>query len=146
MTLPPPGAVWQYGGPQEGIALTMQTALGGGAQFTPRVEIDGYVTAVPWGRSVLPVPPGRHHVHVHIPAPLQPRMGAADAVVDVYPGQVTELWYTLPALFGWRATLVPGVPGAAPPTRVGPRLILLGIPVLVLLVVLFAVFLMVVAL
>lgn len=49
-----------------------------------------------WGRTVLPASPGRHHVHVHIPYIVPPRLGPADTIVDVYPGQLAALEYRAP--------------------------------------------------
>ncbi len=63
----------------------------------PWISIDGYqVPATVWGRNVLPVAPGRHQVHVHTPYFLPPRVGPADATVDVASGQTVELEYRSP--------------------------------------------------
>ena len=49
-----------------------------------------------WGRTHLPARPGQHHVHVHVPYFLPPKLGPADATADVRPGQVAELEYKAP--------------------------------------------------
>ncbi len=68
------------------------------ALFKPKIVVDGYETpSSGWGRTLVPVQPGQHHVHVHIPCWLPPRIGPADAVVvDAYPGAVTEIDYKAP--------------------------------------------------
>jgi hypothetical protein len=63
----------------------------------PKIAVDGQETqASGWGRTHLPARPGQHHVHVHVPYFLPPKMGPADATVDVRPGQLTELEYKAP--------------------------------------------------
>ncbi|WP_242660692.1 hypothetical protein [Mycobacterium kubicae] len=89
----------QYGRPPQGLAVTthfspLSFML---ALFKPKVLIDGYETPVTgWGRTVLPVAPGQHRVHVHVPYLLPAQIGAADTVVDVYPGRLVELEYKAP--------------------------------------------------
>jgi hypothetical protein len=85
-----------YAQPTEGIALTTRSFPP--TPLKPKVLIDGYeIPSARWGRTFLPARPGQHHVHVHIPHWLWPRrMGPADAVVDVYPGRLTELEYKAP--------------------------------------------------
>ncbi len=88
-----------YGQPSEGIAVTTQYFPLGFmlALFKPKILVDGYeMPPAGWGRTVLPARPGRHHVHVHVPYWLPPRIGPADAVVEVYPGRVAELEYKAP--------------------------------------------------
>jgi hypothetical protein len=63
----------------------------------PKIAVDGQETqASGWGRTHLPARPGQHHVHVHVPYFLPPKMGPADATVFVRPGQLTELEYKAP--------------------------------------------------
>ncbi|MED5815478.1 hypothetical protein VST63_24225 [Mycolicibacterium sp. 050232] len=64
----------------------------------PRFILNGQaVPSAGWGRTVLPVLPGRHFLHIEIP----PRWfgsarGLADTVIDVYPGSSVELEYLAP--------------------------------------------------
>ncbi len=65
--------------------------------FKPKIAVDGQETQVAaWGRTVLPARPGQHHVHVHVPYFLPPKLGQADATADVRPGQLAELEYKAP--------------------------------------------------
>jgi hypothetical protein len=66
--------------------------------FKPVVAIDGRPVQSAWGRTVVPVPPGQHHVHAHVPYLLPPRVGPADTVVTVHPGQVVEVEYRAPMI------------------------------------------------
>jgi hypothetical protein len=64
----------------------------------PVIEVDGYPGPQGrWGRTVLPVAPGQHQVHVHTPYFLPSRVGPADVTVPVAPGQTVELEYRAPA-------------------------------------------------
>jgi hypothetical protein len=64
----------------------------------PNVTVDGYqVPQNSWGRTVIPVAPGQHAVHVHTPYFLPPKVGPADTVVPVGPGQTVEVEYRAPA-------------------------------------------------
>ncbi|HKT03893.1 MAG TPA: hypothetical protein VJT31_30550 [Rugosimonospora sp.] len=62
-----------------------------------------------WGRTVIPVPPGQHQLHVHTPYFLPPQLGPADLTVPVAPGQTVELEYRAPAF-----AFSPGALGAPP--------------------------------
>ncbi|RDH76707.1 hypothetical protein DVS77_20390 [Mycolicibacterium moriokaense] len=65
--------------------------------FKPKIAVDGQEMPVSgWGRTHLPARPGQHHVHVHVPYFLPPKLGQADATADVRPGQVAELEYKAP--------------------------------------------------
>ncbi len=76
--------------------------------FKPVVAINGYpVPYVAWGRAVIPAPPGRHHVHVHVPTWFPAQWGAADATVDVYPGRYAEVEYRAPAFWFGPGSLGP---------------------------------------
>jgi hypothetical protein len=66
--------------------------------FKPQLQLNGYDVGRAWGRVVVPVPPGRHHVHVHVPYLIPPRIGVADLPVVVHPGQVLELEYRAPMI------------------------------------------------
>lgn len=37
------------------------------AGFRPRATINGYEVPLNWGENVLPAPPGRHEIRVHVP-------------------------------------------------------------------------------
>jgi len=68
------------------------------ALFKPYLTVNGHRVPAGWGRTVVPVPPGQHHVHVHVPYLLPPRIGTAETVVPVHPGQVVEVEYRAPAI------------------------------------------------
>ena len=88
MTYPP-----QQGQPGSAIALTARfLPLAFFFSFVkPVIEINGYRVPAVWGRNMVPVPPGRHQVHVHTPYFLPSQVGPADVTVDVAPGQLVEL-------------------------------------------------------
>ena len=46
----------------------------------------------------VPVAPGHHHVHVHVPYVLPSRIGSADLAVTTAPGQSVELEYRAPMI------------------------------------------------
>jgi len=99
------------------------------ALFKPYLAINGQPVPAVWGRTVVPVPPGQYHVHAHVPYLLPPRVGTADTVVVVHPGQVVELEYRAPAI-GWLG----GALGPAPQQHRGlPAAIALLVVPLVLL-------------
>ena len=93
----------QYGQqPQSAIAVTtkyhwMTFVLG---LTKPFVAINGHRVPAAWGRTVIPVPPGQHGVHVHVPYILPPQIGVAETHVPVQAGQVVEVEYRAPAI-GW---------------------------------------------
>ncbi|MFY9917794.1 MAG: hypothetical protein WAL26_05280 [Mycobacterium sp.] len=100
---PAPQQPWQqpqpYGQPGEGIVVNTQFFPLAWVLFfiKPKIAVDGQeMPASAWGRTHLPARPGQHHVHVHVPYFLPPKMGPADATVDVRPGQVAELEYKAP--------------------------------------------------
>jgi hypothetical protein len=65
--------------------------------FKPKIALDGQEMPVSgWGRTHLPARPGQHHVQVHVPYFLPPKLGPAETAVDVRPGQVAELEYKAP--------------------------------------------------
>jgi hypothetical protein len=64
----------------------------------PNVTIDGYQVPAVWGRNTIPVAPGRHQLHVHTPYFLPSRVGPADTVIDLAPGQTLELEYRAPVV------------------------------------------------
>jgi len=106
---PPPGPA-QGGG---AVALTLKFhplgfILG---LFKPVAQLNGHPVANAWGRTVVPVPAGQHHVHVHVPYLLPPRIGVADLGVTVHPGQTVELEYRAPMVAFMRGAL------GAPPQK-----------------------------
>lgn len=90
------GQQWQAA---EGIAVTTRYfPLNFRYAFTkPKILVDGHeVPGGAWGRTVVPLRPGQHHLHVYIPYLLPSKIGPAVAAVDVQPGRWTELEYKLP--------------------------------------------------
>ena len=90
-----------YGQPSEGIALTAHFISRGWMyrMIPPKVFVDGYQMPVArWGRTVLPVRAGSHHVHVHCSVGVQ--YGSADTTVFVPPGRLVELEYSFVARVG----------------------------------------------
>ncbi|MFW0783631.1 hypothetical protein AAFP35_03845 [Gordonia sp. CPCC 206044] len=92
----------KYGAPQaavQGIGLTTEFFPLAWVFFfiKPSISVNGYeLPRSPWGRTVIPLPPGQHHVHVHVPYLLPSRLGPADTVIPVHPNQVTETEYKAP--------------------------------------------------
>jgi hypothetical protein len=104
---PPPGAP---GGGGSAIAVTTKFMPLAFFFFfvKPNLGIDGQQpVAGTWGRNVYPVAPGQHHLHVHTPYFLPPRVGPADLVVDVQPGQTVELEYKSPLIVWSKGSLGP---------------------------------------
>ncbi|MGH3389635.1 MAG: hypothetical protein ACRDOO_12245 [Actinomadura sp.] len=62
----------------------------------PKIVINGHEVPAQWGRNVIPVPPGHHHVHVHVPYFLPSQVGPADVQVPLQQGQTAELEYRAP--------------------------------------------------
>jgi hypothetical protein len=84
----------------------------------PRAAINGQPVPVGWGRTVIFVQPGTHHVQVYVPYLVPRRVGVAETMVPAYPGQVVEVEYRAPA-FGWLGGAIgpapqkfPGLPAA----------------------------------
>ncbi|BBH66682.1 hypothetical protein ACTI_33670 [Actinoplanes sp. OR16] len=74
--------------------------------FTPALAIDGQPVQAGWKRPiVMPIVPGRHHVHVHVPYILPRRIGKADLDVMVAPGQTATLEYRAPTIAYMRGAL-----------------------------------------
>ncbi len=98
--------------------------------FKPKVLINGQEAATGWGRTVLPVPPGQYHLHVHVPYFLPPQVGPADLGVNVYPGQTVELEYRAPMI-----NFMKGALGTAPQKYPGmiASIIMLAISLLIIL-------------
>jgi hypothetical protein len=98
--------------------------------FKPYLALNGQPVQAGWGRTVVPVPPGQYHVHVHVPYLLPSRIGTAETVVGVHPGQVVELEYRAPAI-----ALLGGAIGPAPQKYRGlpAAIALVVVPLLLLL-------------
>ncbi|HEY8471635.1 MAG TPA: hypothetical protein VIL37_03250 [Natronosporangium sp.] len=93
---PPPGA--QGGGGQTAIAVTTKFLWLAWIFFLikPKIFLNGHEVPAVWGRNVIPVQPGQHHLHIHVPYFLPPKVGPADLAVPVQPGQTVELEYKTP--------------------------------------------------
>lgn len=83
-----------------------------------------------WGRTVIPVQPGQYQVHVHTPYFLPAKVGPADVVVPVGPGQTVELEYKAPA---WAFS--PGSLGAPPQQYNGMWVLWLSLGILAFVIV-----------
>ncbi|WP_301546869.1 hypothetical protein [Gordonia sp. X0973] len=62
----------------------------------PKIEVDGYPVNAQWGINEIPLPPGQHQVHVHVPYFLPPKVGPATTVVNVGQQQVVPVEYRAP--------------------------------------------------
>jgi hypothetical protein len=135
----------QYGQPSEGIAITTHFFPLAWLFFfiKPKIFVDGQESPqANWGRNVVPARPGQHHVHVYTPYFLPSRVGPADALADVRPGQLAELEYKAPV---W--SFSPGALGIGPQkyNGVGITIAIVAIPfAIILLFVLLSVFLAVI--
>ncbi|MFT4200375.1 hypothetical protein [Gordonia sp. (in: high G+C Gram-positive bacteria)] len=89
---PPPGALAQ------GLQLTTKFFPLAWILFLlkPKIEINGQPIPGRWGVNSIPLPPGQHHVHVHVPYLLPPRMGPADMLVTIAPQQNVPMEYRAP--------------------------------------------------
>jgi hypothetical protein len=123
-----------YGGaPQTGSAIALTTKFLPLAFLfyfvKPNVAVDGYPVAANWGRVVIPVQPGQHRLDVHTPYFLPPKVGPADLMVNVAPGQTVELEYRSPLIAFARGSL-----GAPPQKYNGMWLLIVMSVILVLFV------------
>ncbi|MFG1682961.1 hypothetical protein ACGFNP_22540 [Nonomuraea sp. NPDC049269] len=66
------------------------------ALITPKIILNGHVMLGRWGRNTIPLPPGQHHLHVHLPYFLPARIGPADLTIWLQPGMALELEYRAP--------------------------------------------------
>jgi hypothetical protein len=91
---PPPAA----GGAQGAIAVTTKFPWLNWILLVikPRIFVNGHQIAGVWGRNVIPVQPGQHHLHIYAPYFLPPKVGPAELTVPVHPGQTVELEYRAP--------------------------------------------------
>lgn len=96
----------------------------------PVVEINGQAVPAQWGVNNIPLPPGQHHVHVHVPYILPSKIGSADLAINVAPQQTVPLEYRAPL---W--TFSQGSMGPAPQkyNGVGIAIAVMVVPVLIVL-------------
>jgi len=66
--------------------------------ITPIIVIDGRPMQGRWGVNVIPLPPGRHHLHVHLPYLMPQRIGPADLTIWLQPGMSLPVEYRAPML------------------------------------------------
>ena len=118
---PPPGTP----GGQTAIAVTTKFMWLAWLFFfiKPKIFLNGHQVAAVWGRNVIPVQPGQHHLHVHVPYFLPPKVGPADLAVPVHPGHTVELEYRAPLWTFSRGSL------GAPPQKYNGAGIMIGITV-----------------
>ena len=97
---------------QTGIMLNAILTDGGPRLFRdvePTLLLDGYEASARWGGNYLPLPPGRHHLRMHVRYPAFRRFGPAELTIDVPRGQLVQLEYKTPL---W--TFSAGALGPAP--------------------------------
>jgi hypothetical protein len=105
------------------------------ALVKPKIVVDGQeVPDSGWGRTVIPLPPGHHEVHVHTPYLLPRRVGLADCTVAVQPNEWVELEYKAPV---WNFS--PGALGP-PPQKYNGMIVAAVVAVLVVCVTAIVVF------
>jgi hypothetical protein len=98
----------------------------------PAVVVDGQQRGFQWGQTVVDLPPGQHHLHVH--TRYMSQIGKADTTVSVGPGQVVQLYYRAPLTVFSAGALGP-TPQSSP--GMGAMIAIIAVPiVLVLLVIL----------
>lgn len=74
------------------------------AFFSTRVHIDGGgAIEQKWGTATYPIAPGRHHVRAYCNYFIIPTLGDSSIVVDVYPGQVSQVHWSAPIWFFFMA-------------------------------------------
>ena len=72
----------------------------------PSVSINGYSQKSTWGETVHPLPPGSYHVRVSYPYLFNKETSPGDLMVDIAPGQVISLKYSVPVLVFMKGKLV----------------------------------------
>lgn len=88
------------------------------------IMVDGQRRASSWGRTVVDLPPGPHHLHVH--AQVLGRVGKVDTELSLAPGEIVHLYYRAPLnIFS------PGRLGPTPQRAAGAVLAALILAVLV---------------
>jgi|KBSSwiStaDraftv2_1062776.scaffolds.fasta_scaffold384114_1 hypothetical protein len=123
-----------YGGEGDGIALTIKFfPLAFMLMFfKPVVTVNGQPYQVPWSkRTVIPLPPGQYHLHVHVPYLIPTQVGKADLPINVGGGRPIELEYKAPL---WAFS--PGSLGSPPQKYNGvlATVLIMVIPLAILLI------------
>ena len=72
---------------------------------TPHVIIDGYPQRRNWGQHFIELPTGQHHVRAAFPYLLSNQCCPAEAMVPIYQGMVTRLFYDTPPLIFMKGTM-----------------------------------------
>lgn len=109
---------------QPAIALTTKFMVLAWIFFfiKPKVFVNGHQVPAVWGRNVIPVQPGQHQLHVHVPYFLPSKVGPADLTVPIQPGQPpVELEYRAPLWMFSRGSLGP------PPQKYNGMGLMLGV-------------------
>lgn len=109
------------------------------AMITPMIVINGHAMPGRWGVNPIPLPPGQHHLHVHLPYILPTRIGPADLTVWLQPGMALNVEYRAPLWAYSRGSLGPA---PQPWNGLGCMIALLAIPIGMLLIVLAWILLM----
>lgn len=127
-----PGPQGQPQGPFQGIAL--DTKFWPLAWFfymvKPAVQINGQPVPARWGVNHIPLPPGQHHVHVHTPYFLPPKLGPADLMVTVAPQQTVPVEYRAPL---WAFSKGSMGPAPQPYNGVGLTVAVMAVPFILML-------------
>ncbi|WP_220446767.1 hypothetical protein [Nonomuraea deserti] len=77
------------------------------AMITPKIILNGRPMLGRWGRNVIPLPPGQHHLHVHLPYLFPAQIGPADFTVWLQPGMAFDVEYRAPVWAYARGALGP---------------------------------------
>lgn len=96
------------------------------------VTVDAISTRAGWGATPITVPPGRHHVRVHVN--YLGAFGPAEEIVPVRPGESVTVHYRAPAIMFLKGAIGPtrpATPGAWIPIAVAALVALLIIPLVV---------------
>jgi len=64
--------------------------------LTPVVTVNGQRIQARWGRNEIPMPSGQYQLHIHAPYLIPSRIGTADTIVPVAPGQIIDVEYRAP--------------------------------------------------
>jgi hypothetical protein len=97
----------------------------------PSVVVDGQHRGSTWGPTVVDLPPGPHHLHVH--TRYLGQTGRADLALSLAPGQIAHLYYRAPHTVLSRGRLGPT------PQHTGGAVMAVGILASAILVVLLVV-------
>ncbi|MFG1946875.1 hypothetical protein [Nonomuraea sp. NPDC048826] len=95
------------------------------SMITPMIVINGRPSAGRWGLNTIPLPPGQHHLHVHLPYVMPARIGPADLTIWLQPGMSLPVEYRAPMWAYARGSLGPA---PQPWSGMGCMLALLTIP------------------